>query len=61
MLHDRENLEAAIAAAKQSAVRSCGIYGSLLSHERADDLYSVLDGQLRIAAQLAKLESELFG
>ncbi|SDA23932.1 hypothetical protein SAMN02910447_02403 [Ruminococcus sp. YE71] len=61
MDNDRAAVEAVLTTAKRTAMQTCESVGGLLSHERFDELGSVLDGQLRIAAQLAKLKNELFG
>ena len=61
MENDRICLETALSEAKRAAVSSCACFVSQLSNEKAEDLFSVLEGQLRIATALEKLSAELFG
>lgn len=61
MNRDRENLAIARKVAEQATYQSCLAFNSLCKTELCDKTYDILEGQLRIAQQLAQLENEIIG
>lgn len=61
MNNDKQNLAIARRLASRATVQSCLAFNSLCKTMLCDKAYNILEGQLRIAQELAKLESEIIG
>lgn len=61
MNRDKENLAQARRLVGQATSQSCLAFNTLCKTQYCDKAYDILEGQLRIAEKLAKLEGEIIG
>ncbi|MGN0632820.1 MAG: hypothetical protein ACI4JW_03025 [Oscillospiraceae bacterium] len=58
---DIKYLKAARDLTRQISAESCIIYNQLCAKKSENIAYNILDGQLKMASKMAKLESDLKG